>query len=78
MENISNPLTDWIGRSETVEDAAYPTPAIALSATLEHPRAPLAEGTSCCATTASNASESCWRIRGWLLAGNESSIHEPA
>src|SRR2546430_15925773 len=44
VENISNPLTDWIGRSETVEDTAYPTPAIALTATLDHPPAPLAAG----------------------------------
>jgi 3-methylfumaryl-CoA hydratase len=31
---------DWIGRSETVEDLAYPTPVMALHATLDHePRA---------------------------------------
>jgi len=31
--NTLEGLRDWIGRSETVEDLAYPTPAIALTAT---------------------------------------------
>ena len=44
MQNAETSLTDWIGRSETVEDIAYPTPAIALTATLDHPRAPLSAG----------------------------------
>jgi 3-methylfumaryl-CoA hydratase len=35
--NTLEGLRDWIGRSETVEDLAYPTPAIALTATLDHP-----------------------------------------
>jgi 3-methylfumaryl-CoA hydratase len=30
-------LAAWIGRSETVHDTAYPTPVIALTATLDHP-----------------------------------------
>ena len=52
MQNADNPLTDWIGRSETVEDTAYPTPAIALTATLDHPRTPLsADSMSRSATT---------------------------
>ncbi len=46
MQSADNPLTDWIGRSETVEDTAYPTPAIALTATLDHPRAPQWEGST--------------------------------
>ena len=46
MQNTDNPLTDWIGRSEIVEDTAYPTPAIALTATLDHPRTPLSVGTA--------------------------------
>ncbi|KQW39936.1 MaoC family dehydratase N-terminal domain-containing protein [Rhizobacter sp. Root404] len=44
MHNAESPLTEWIGRSETVEDAAYPTPAMALTATLDHPPATLATG----------------------------------
>ena len=44
MQNAETSLTDWIGRNETVEDIAYPTPAIALTATLDHPRAPLSQG----------------------------------
>jgi len=38
MENALERLSDWIGRSETVDDIAYPTPVIALTATLDHPR----------------------------------------
>jgi len=44
VQDAETSLTDWIGRSETVEDIAYPTPAIALTATLDHPRAPLSAG----------------------------------
>ena len=44
MQNAETSLTDWIGRNETIEDIAYPTPAIALTATLDHPRAPLSVG----------------------------------
>ncbi|CAM5791338.1 FAS1-like dehydratase domain-containing protein [Rhizobacter fulvus] len=46
MHNAESPLTEWIGRSETVEDAAYPTPAMALTATLDHPPATLATGST--------------------------------
>jgi 3-methylfumaryl-CoA hydratase len=39
-------LTSWIGRSETVADAIYPTPVRALTATLDHPSAPVVTGTA--------------------------------
>jgi 3-methylfumaryl-CoA hydratase len=38
-------LRSWIGRSETVQDAIYPTPVVALTATLDHPAASTAPGT---------------------------------
>ncbi|MFL6662235.1 MAG: MaoC family dehydratase N-terminal domain-containing protein [Rhizobacter sp.] len=38
-------LTSWIGRSETVNDAIGPTPVVALTATLDHPPAPVGAGT---------------------------------
>jgi len=38
-------LTAWIGRSETVRDTAYPTPVVALTATLDHPASPAEPGT---------------------------------
>ncbi|MBS0452532.1 MAG: MaoC family dehydratase N-terminal domain-containing protein [Proteobacteria bacterium] len=38
-------LQSWIGRSETVEDTITRTPVVALTATLDHPPAPVAEGT---------------------------------
>jgi len=40
-----NALTDWIGRSETVLDTIGPTPVVALTATLDHPAAPVEAGT---------------------------------
>ena len=39
-------LQSWIGRSERVEDAIYPTPVVALAATLDHPPAAVAVGTA--------------------------------
>jgi len=44
MENALDRLSDWVGRSETVDDIAYPTPVIALTATLDHPRTAAATG----------------------------------
>ena len=44
MENTLDRLNDWVGRSETVDDVAYPTPVAALTATLDHPRTPAATG----------------------------------
>ncbi len=38
-------LTAWIGRSETVSDSIGATPVKALTATLDHPAAPVVEGT---------------------------------
>ena len=46
MENALDRLSDWVGRSETVDDVAYPTPVIALTATLDHPRTSAATGSS--------------------------------
>jgi 3-methylfumaryl-CoA hydratase len=40
-----NQLTDWVGRSETVHDHFYPTPVMALNATLDHPAVPVPAGT---------------------------------
>ena len=37
-------LKAWIGRSETLHDVIYPTPVLALTATLDHPAAPVAVG----------------------------------
>ena len=37
-------LKAWIGRSETLHDQIHPTPVAALSATLDHPAAPVAVG----------------------------------
>jgi 3-methylfumaryl-CoA hydratase len=39
-------LGSWIGRSETVQDTIYPTPVIALTATLDHPASPVPAGTA--------------------------------
>jgi 3-methylfumaryl-CoA hydratase len=39
-------LAAWIGRSETVHDAIGPTPVVALTATLDHPAAPVFAGSS--------------------------------
>ncbi len=41
-----NPLSDWIGRSETLHDVIGPTPVLALTATLDHPSTPLPTGTA--------------------------------
>ena len=38
-------LTDWIGRSETVHDTVTAAPVVALTATLDHPEAPVPPGT---------------------------------
>lgn len=38
-------LHSWIGRSETVEDTVTRTPVVALTATLDHPPAPVDAGT---------------------------------
>jgi len=35
----------WVGRSETLHDVVGPTPVAALTATLDHPPAPVPEGT---------------------------------
>ena len=39
-------LTAWIGRSETVHDQIGPTPVAALTATLDHPAAPVEPGSA--------------------------------
>jgi len=39
-------LSAWIGRSETVHDSIYPTPVVALTATLDHPAAPVQQGST--------------------------------
>jgi 3-methylfumaryl-CoA hydratase len=38
-------LSAWVGRSETVRDTLVPTPVAALTATLDHPAAPVEAGT---------------------------------
>jgi 3-methylfumaryl-CoA hydratase len=38
-------LRSWIGRSETIHDTIHPTPVLALTATLDHPPAPIVAGT---------------------------------
>jgi len=38
-------LAEWIGRSETAHDIIVPTPVAALTATLDHPAAPVVPGT---------------------------------
>jgi 3-methylfumaryl-CoA hydratase len=43
LENID--LTTWIGRTETATDTVTPTPVRALTATLDHPTAPVPTGT---------------------------------
>jgi len=45
VEAGSNELSAWIGRSETVRDTIGPTPVVALTATLDHPAAPVDTGT---------------------------------
>lgn len=46
MSTRPDDLRSWIGRGETVQDTIYPTPVIALAATLDHPPAPIAAGTA--------------------------------
>jgi 3-methylfumaryl-CoA hydratase len=50
MENaVSDPLErmqDWIGRSESADDVAWPTPVVALSAMLDHLPGAVGEGTA--------------------------------
>ena len=41
MSTQQEDLRSWIGRWESVADAIYPTPFVALSATLDHPTAPV-------------------------------------
>ena len=43
LEDID--LTAWIGRTETAADTVTPTPVRALTATLDHPAAPVPAGT---------------------------------
>ena len=38
---MSQDLTDWIGRSETLHDTITPTPVVQMTATLDHPAAPV-------------------------------------
>jgi 3-methylfumaryl-CoA hydratase len=40
-----NELRSWVGRSETATDTVGPTPVVALTATLDHPAAPVPPGT---------------------------------
>jgi 3-methylfumaryl-CoA hydratase len=46
VHNQQEDLRSWIGRSETVHDTIYPTPVIALTATLDHPPTPVVAGTA--------------------------------
>jgi 3-methylfumaryl-CoA hydratase len=43
--SIPNPLTDWIGRQETMNDLIGATPVKALNATLDHPDMAVTSGT---------------------------------
>jgi len=43
--SIPNPLTDWIGRQETLNDHIGATPVKALNATLDHPDIAVTSGT---------------------------------
>ena len=43
LEDID--LTAWIGRTETATDTVTTTPVRALTATLDHPAAPVPDGT---------------------------------
>jgi 3-methylfumaryl-CoA hydratase len=45
MTTTTEEHQSWIGRSETLADTAYPTPVIALTATLDHPAADEVDGT---------------------------------
>jgi 3-methylfumaryl-CoA hydratase len=46
MSTQQDDLRSWMGRSETVQDAIYPTPVVALTATLDHLAAPVPAGTA--------------------------------
>src|SRR3954471_5439865 len=46
MGTQQDELRSWIGRSETVKDTIYPTPVVALTATLDHPAMPVHAGTA--------------------------------
>jgi len=45
MNTPQSDLSAWIGRSETLHDLVGPTPVKALTATLDHPAAPVEPGT---------------------------------
>jgi 3-methylfumaryl-CoA hydratase len=45
LNTTDQDLNAWIGRSETVHDTINPTPIVALTATLDHPAAPVVTGT---------------------------------
>lgn len=45
MESEIQELSAWVGRSETLADTIGPTPVAALTATLDHPAAPVEAGT---------------------------------
>ena len=45
MNTPEQDLAAWVGRSETVLDTIGPTPVVALTATLDHPAAPVPAGT---------------------------------
>jgi 3-methylfumaryl-CoA hydratase len=46
MPTQDTDLSAWIGRSETLHDTLTPTPVVALTATLDHPAAPVTSGTA--------------------------------
>ena len=46
MSTHRDDLRSWIGRSETVKDTIYPTPVVALTATLDHPAAQVPAGSA--------------------------------
>ena len=46
MDVHPDQLQSWIGRSERLEDTIHPTPVAALTATLDHPAAPMLAGTA--------------------------------
>ncbi len=46
MSTSDHDLSAWIGRSETVHDSIGATPIVALTATLDHPAAPMSAGSA--------------------------------
>ncbi|TWD78065.1 3-methylfumaryl-CoA hydratase [Variovorax beijingensis] len=46
MDVHPDQLQSWVGRSERLEDTIHPTPVAALTATLDHPAAPMPTGTA--------------------------------